>query len=197
MLWLAHIVLLLASSSRCSASLVSRKLQDASPRSLVGRKLQDASPLTVDLGQATGFSVLAYATVTNSGYTKVGGYIGVTPGTSITGETQISYFSEPTSSGRLGCPTAATAAAAAAPAKLDLTAAYLDASLRVENVNILSPAVLNIGGCTLYPGLYKTTGSLEVSSGTLYLSGNGVFIFQMETTLLVSTVQIRATSRHG
>eukprot|EP00798_Chlamydomonas_sp_ICE-L_P028792 gene28792-biopygen32695 len=170
MLWLTPIVLLLASSSTCA--------------SLVSRKLQDASPMAVNLGRATNFSVLAYATVTNSGYTLVGGHIGVCPGSEITGEGLIFYFPEPTPNGRIGTEESSAAAAAA---KHDLTAAYLDASLRVENVKSLMPAVYDMGGRTFTPGLYKTTSSLEVLTGNVYLSGTGVFIFQMESTLVVHT----------
>ena len=45
----------------------------------------------------------------------------------------------------------------------------------------------NLGGQTLPPGLYKSTGSLEISSGDLTLDaqgdGSAVFIFQMASTL--------------
>src|SRR4029077_10038903 len=45
----------------------------------------------------------------------------------------------------------------------------------------------NLGGQTLAPGLYKSTSSLEISSGDLTLDAqgdaNGVFIFQMASTL--------------
>jgi hypothetical protein len=45
----------------------------------------------------------------------------------------------------------------------------------------------NLGGRTLSPGLYKSSTSLEVSSGDLTLDAQGdanaVFIFQMGTTL--------------
>src|SRR6185295_16158328 len=45
----------------------------------------------------------------------------------------------------------------------------------------------NIGGQTLTPGLYKSTSSLEISSGDLTLDAQGdanaVFIFQMASTL--------------
>eukprot|EP00798_Chlamydomonas_sp_ICE-L_P000621 gene621-biopygen357 len=112
------------------------------------------------------------------GATTVGGYIGVSPGTAITGETSFSYTTEPTPNGRASIAIAATA-------KADLTTASLDAAGRDENVTMIT--VLNIGGLTFTPGLYKASVSLEVSSGTLYLSGNGVFIFQMASTLLVST----------
>jgi hypothetical protein len=45
----------------------------------------------------------------------------------------------------------------------------------------------NLGGQTLTPGLYKSTSSLEISSGDLTLDAQGdanaVFIFQMASTL--------------
>jgi hypothetical protein len=45
----------------------------------------------------------------------------------------------------------------------------------------------NLGGQTLAPGLYKSTSSLEVSSGDLTLDAKGnpnaVFIFQIASTL--------------
>jgi hypothetical protein len=45
----------------------------------------------------------------------------------------------------------------------------------------------NLGGLTLTPGLYKSTSSLEISSGDLTLdaqgNANAVFIFQIASTL--------------
>jgi hypothetical protein len=45
----------------------------------------------------------------------------------------------------------------------------------------------NLGGQTLTPGLYKSTSSLEITSGDLTLDaqgdGDAVFIFQMASTL--------------
>jgi hypothetical protein len=68
-------------------------------------------------------------------------------------------------------------------AKGDVNIAYLAAaglSLNVEGIS-----VVNIGGLTFTPGLYKTNGGLGVSSGTLTLNGTGVYIFQIATTLEV------------
>jgi len=49
----------------------------------------------------------------------------------------------------------------------------------------------NLGGQTLAPGLYKSTSSLEISSGDLTLDAKGdanaVFIFQMASTLTTTT----------
>jgi hypothetical protein len=47
----------------------------------------------------------------------------------------------------------------------------------------------NLGGQTLVAGLYKSTSSLEVSSGDLILSGSAsdVWIFQIASTLTLTT----------
>jgi hypothetical protein len=49
----------------------------------------------------------------------------------------------------------------------------------------------NIGGRTLYPGLYKSTSSLSISSGDLTLdakgNSNAVFIFQIASTLTTTS----------
>jgi hypothetical protein len=74
----------------------------------------------------------------------------------------------------------------AATAKANIGTAYLDAALRVAGVvNIIT---LDIGGETYTPGLYKTTGALEVKSGNLKLHGRGVYIFQIEETFKVSEI---------
>ncbi|MEO7953534.1 MAG: ice-binding family protein, partial [Polaromonas sp.] len=65
-------------------------------------------------------------------------------------------------------------------AKLCLTTAYGDAAGRSTAPVSVSG---NIGGRTLAPGLYKSTSTLEISSGDLTLSGNGVWIFQVASTL--------------
>jgi hypothetical protein len=73
---------------------------------------------------------------------------------------------------------------AAAQAQLDLTTAYNDAAGRTVGAVTVAG---NLGGLTLTPGLYKSTSSLEISSGDLTLDAQGdanaVFIFQMASTL--------------
>jgi hypothetical protein len=77
---------------------------------------------------------------------------------------------------------------AGALALADLTTAYNDAAGRT-----LCPVSLagNLGGQTLAPGLYKSTSSLEVTSGDLTLDAQGdpdaVFIFQMASTLTTTS----------
>ena len=126
----------------------------------------------VNLGSAAGFVVLAYTQITNLGPTTLCGDLGLSPGSSAGG----GYV--------LTCGGAAHVTdTTAANAKLDLTTAYNDAAGRT------SPALVtgNLGGKTYYPGLYKSTGSLEISSGNLTLdaqgNSNGVFIFQIASTL--------------
>jgi hypothetical protein len=69
-------------------------------------------------------------------------------------------------------------------AKGDITIAFNDAAGRtVDPIGIAG----NIGGQTLYPGLYKSTGTLEITAGDLTLDGGGhndaVWIFQIATSL--------------
>ena len=131
----------------------------------------------VVLGAAGNFVVLAGSTVTNTGPTSVTGDVGVSPGTAVTG------FPPGTIAGtqHAGDPTAALAEAA-------LTTAYNDAAGRT-----LCPVTVagNLGGMTLPPGLYKSTSSLEISSGDLTLDAQGdanaVFIFQMASTLTTTS----------
>jgi hypothetical protein len=127
----------------------------------------------VALGAADSFVVLAGSTVTSTGLTSVIGDLGVSPGTAVAG------FPPGTIVGveHADDPTAAQGVA-------DLTTAYNDAAGRTLCAVTVSG---NIGGQTLAPGLYKSTSSLEISSGDLTLDAQGdrdaVFIFQMASTL--------------
>ena len=129
--------------------------------------------LHVDLKSAAVFAVLAGSTVTNTGQTVVVGDLGVSPGTALTGFLPGKVIGTV----HLGDPTAANSEA-------DLTMAYNDAAGRTRCPVSLAG---NLGGLTLAPGLYKSTSSLEISSGDLVLDGKGsskaVFIFQMSITL--------------
>ena len=127
----------------------------------------------VVLGAAGAFVALAGSTVTNTGPTSLTGDLGVSPGSSVTGfppgnVVGTQHVTDPT----------------AAAAEFDLTVAYNDAAGRT-----LCPVSVagNIGGQTLTPGLYKSTGSLSISSGDLTLDAQGdsdaVFIFQIASTL--------------
>jgi hypothetical protein len=127
------------------------------------------------LGTACTFGILGGSTVTNSGAsTFVTGDIGVWPGTAITGFTPLNYS---------GTEHAGDAVAMAAQG--DLTVAY-DYAAGAAGGAVL-PA--DIGGETLVPGVYKTTSaqpSLGIT-GNLTLSGNGIYIFQVVSTLTTAT----------
>src|SRR3989454_344915 len=128
---------------------------------------------------ANTFVVLAGSTVTNTGATRVNGDLGLSPGTAVTG------FPPGTVNGTIhaGDP-------AAAQAQLALTTAYNDAAGLTDGAITVAG---NLGGQTLTPGLYKSTSSLEISSGDLTLDApgdaNAVFIFQMASTLTTTSAR--------
>jgi hypothetical protein len=128
--------------------------------------------LPVNLLSCSGFAVLGGSTITNTGPTHITGDVGLSPGSAVVGFppgiiTGTLHVNDP----------------AAAQAKLDLTTAYNDAAGQTLNPVTLSG---NIGGMTLAPGLYKSTSTLEISSGDLTLDGGGnanaVWIFQIAST---------------
>jgi hypothetical protein len=127
----------------------------------------------VVLGTSANFAVLAGPTVTSVGATTVNGDLGTSPGAAVTG------FPPGLVNGTIHAGDSA-----AAQAQLDLTTAYIDAAGRTAGAVAVAG---NLGGLTLTPGLYKSTSSLEISSGDLTLdaqgNANAVFIFQMASTL--------------
>ncbi len=133
--------------------------------------------MTVVLGNATGYAVLAGMTVTNTGGTRVTGDLGVSPGTAVTG------FPPGVLIG-----TAHAADGASAAAQASLGTAYGSAAARIDCAH---PLTGEIGGQTWTPGLYKATGAITISAGEVVLDAEGdpnaVFIFQMTTTLTVAT----------
>jgi hypothetical protein len=126
---------------------------------------------SVPLGSACSFGILgATPSVTSSGPTNVTGDIGIYPAASIVG------FPPGTLTG-----TEHAGDAVAQTAQGDLTTAYNYAAAAPGGAVL--PA--DIGGKTYAPGVYKTTSaqpSLGIT-GNLTLSGNGVYIFQIVSTL--------------
>ena len=130
-----------------------------------------ACQATVPLGTACMFGILAATpAVTSSGPSNVTGDVGIWPASSIVG------FPPATLTG-----TEYAGDAVAQTAQGDLTTAYNFAAAAAGGAVL--PA--DIGGETLAPGVYKTTSaqpSLGIT-GNLTLSGNGVYIFQIVSTL--------------
>lgn len=132
-------------------------------------------PATVALNTASCFAILGSSTVTNTGPTVItGADLGLSPGTAVTGFPP----------GTLTPPAdMEVTTAAAAQAQLDLTAAYNAAA------GTAGGAVLpgDISGLTFFPGVYKTSSTVQLSSGNVTLDAQGnssaVFIFQIGSTL--------------
>jgi len=132
-------------------------------------------PGGIPLGTACGVGILAGSTVTNTGPSHVTGDVDVSPGTAITGFDNAGGPGTITGSYHAGDATAAQA-------QLDLTTAYNDAAGAAGGQAI--PA--DIGGETLFPGVYKTSISLGITGNlTLDAQGdpNAVWIFQIGSTL--------------
>jgi len=133
-----------------------------------------ACQATVPLNSAGNYAVLGGSTVTNSSTasdqtTVVGGFVGVSPGSAVTGFVTGTYVAVINNTD-------------AAAAEADLTAAYNDAAGR------LVPAVLptDLSSLTFTPGLYYTASSVTLNSGSVTLDAQGdpnaVFIFQIGST---------------
>jgi hypothetical protein len=128
---------------------------------------------SIALGSASGFAVLAGAAVTSTGETVITGDLGLSPGTSVGG------FPPGILNGTLRINDEI-----ANKSKLDLTTAFNDAAGRTSKDMVTLDG--NIGGLTLTPGLYKSTSSLEISSGDVTFDAKGdadaVFIIQIAST---------------
>ncbi len=132
------------------------------------------------LGTAANFAVLAGSTITNTGPTVISGGLGLSPGTAVTGfPPGVATVQHKTD-------------AVALRAKNALVTAYNDlASWRATR----SMTGLDLGGKTLTPGVYTFSSSAQLT-GTLTLSGNGIFIFQMGSTLTTAS-NSRVLLRNG
>jgi len=126
-----------------------------------------------NLGASDSFAVLAGSTITCTGAGAIIGDIGVSPGTAIVlGATPCTV----TGTINPGGPVAAHAQADAATAFTNLNAATCTTT---------EPAVADIGGQTLTPGVYCFPSSAAIT-GNLTLSGNGVYIFKIGSTLVTA-----------
>ena len=117
------------------------------------------------------FGVLAGSTVTNTGPTTVSCEVGVSPGSAITGfppGTAESFHA---------------ADALALQAQSELTTAYDEAVAQSCQVNLTGQ---DLGGMILFPGVYCFDSSAQLT-GNLTLNGNGVYIFQIGSTLTTAS----------
>ena len=146
--------------------------------------VQTTVQAAVNLRSTSGFAILAGSLISNIPTSAITGNIGLSPaarsfitGFGLTEVTGTIYASDDVSPA--GVPAMLTAA------KGDLTTAYNDAAERTATDIVLVAG--NIGGLTLTPGLYKSSGSLQISSGDLTFDAKGnadaVFIIQIASTL--------------
>lgn len=135
--------------------------------------IQSTVQASIPLLGLSNFTVIAGASVTNTGGTVITGDLGLSPGTSIGG------FPPGILNGTLHINTAI-----ANQAKLDLVTAFNDAAARTAGDMVTLSG--NIGGLTLTPGLYKSTSTLAISSGDVTFDALGnadaVFIIQIAST---------------
>jgi hypothetical protein len=130
------------------------------------------------LGTAGSYAILAGTpNVTNTGPSVVSGSVGISPAASVVG---FPPCTAPCATVTNGTVQAATAAAGIA--KNDLTAAYNAAAASPCNFNKTGQ---NLGTQVLTPGTYCQT-TAPTLTGVLTLSGNGVFIFQIGSTLVTA-----------
>lgn len=164
---------------------------------LIEIPIQAENQATINLRTAGDYVLLAGSEISNIPTSVITGNIGLSPaaGSMITGFSMVYTTGEQfaTSAQVTGNLYASDYAdptpANMTTAKGDLTTAYNDAAGRTSDDIVLLSG--NLGGLTLTPGLYKSSGSLEISSGDLTFdakgNSNAVFIIQIASTLNTSS----------
>ncbi len=159
--------------------------------------IQSTAQAAVNLGSAGNYVILAGSLVSNVPTSVVTGDVALSPaaGSFITGFSLVlpaggaSSTSAQVTGNIYASDYAVPTPNALTSAKGDLTAAYNDAAGRTATDIVLVSG--NIGGLTLTPGLYKSSGSLEISSGDLTFdakgNANAVFIIQIASTLTTTS----------
>src|ERR1035437_10389275 len=144
----------------------------------------------VNLGSASTFAVFGGSGVTCTGNSVITGDLGVYP---IGGDAVTGFFTDDGGGGP--CKVIGTIqdndsgpeTTAAKHAAASLTIAIDDAKGRTGAFTAVGPGTsyVDLGGATLTPGLYKSTSTLGIT-GTVTLTGKGVYIFQIADGLTVS-----------
>lgn len=135
-----------------------------------------AAAAPAPLGSAASFAVLGASTVTNTGVSSVTGDMGVFPGTAITGLASVILVG-----------VVHSADAVAQQAQVDAMLAYQALAAQPAGTVLTG---LNLGGMTLFPGVYTFASSAQLT-GTLTLdAGNdpqAAFVFRIGSTLTTAS----------
>jgi len=122
------------------------------------------------------FAVLGASTVTNTGATTIGGNVGVSPGSAITGAGTISI----TGTYHTGSDPVAVAA----------QSELMTAITELEALGPGTTLSADLSGLVLFPGVYTVPAGVSNLTGTLTLNGNGDanagWVFLMPGTLITS-----------
>ena len=136
------------------------------------------------LGSAQSFAVLGASTVTNTGPTVITGDLGVSPGTSCTG------FPAPCTGGPgiVNGTIYTGAGSLAGAAQSEAVVAYADLVTEPCGTNLTGMILgTSPGAVTLSPGVYCFPATSAQLTGTLTLDGNGVYVFQIGSTLTTAS----------
>jgi hypothetical protein len=160
--------------------------------------------LPVPLGSASNFVILAAAQITNIPTSIIVGDVGLSPdaGSNVTGFSMPATCPEVTGEVYVvdgtGPSCSTIDAVRLTNAKVDAQLAFINARAAVRG----TPQAVsgNLNGLTLYPGLYESGTSIQISpGGFLYLDaqgdGNAVFIIRSATTITTAdTSQVVLTN---
>jgi hypothetical protein len=146
----------------------------------------------VNLGSAAPFAVFGKTGVTNPvlSHTVITGDLGTTTPDAVTGFVVDDAVSAGAGvvKGHIQDSDTGSEITAATHAQASLGLAITDANGRLcpaAQVPVGCALAGELGGTTIYPGVYKNGGVVNVS-GILYLSGKGVYIFQIAGGLIVN-----------
>ena len=131
----------------------------------------DTTPdTTVILGACAQFALDAGSAITFDGNTTTVsvGDIGVSPGTTLTGSLIHNGLIDIVATNSNQCASDRITA-------YNQLAAMVCSTLRFE-----------LGGITVTPGVYCSTGAMSLTAGTLYFSGKGLYVFQAASTIITS-----------
>jgi hypothetical protein len=126
------------------------------------------------LGTATSFALLAGQAISNTGATTINGDVGISPN----GSSSVTGFPPGIINGQTHY-----ADAVALQAQNDLTTAYNDAANQTPFVDLTGQ---DLGNKNLTPGTYHFSSSAQLT-GPLTLSGFGVYVFQIGSTLTTAS----------